>query len=149
MKKKVLKLVAVMVLGLLTIVISGCATHRADLVDAGVVSLERKHTGKVYISRINAYWDGEGFIVNGVVRRRMHSGKQVKTHLDIAILAPNGEILQETRTPDIYIPMRLLPGGLRGSIRGVKQFQVCFPDIPAQGSKVRVVAHSGQHKDKS
>ncbi len=41
MKKKVLKLVVVMVLGMLTVVISGCATNRVDLVDAGVLSLEQ------------------------------------------------------------------------------------------------------------
>jgi hypothetical protein len=40
-EKKVLKLVVVMVLGMLVFVISGCATDRVDLVDAGVLNLEQ------------------------------------------------------------------------------------------------------------
>ena len=35
MEKKVLKSVAIIVLGMLTVVISGCATDRVDLVDTG------------------------------------------------------------------------------------------------------------------
>ena len=38
MKKKVLSLVIAMVFGILTIVISGCATDRVDLADSGVLS---------------------------------------------------------------------------------------------------------------
>ncbi len=75
MEKKVLKLVAVMVLGMLTVVISGCATDRVDLADSGVLSLEQHTTGKVYIARSDAYEDGDGFVVTGVLKRRDTVGK--------------------------------------------------------------------------
>ena len=70
MKKKVLSLVIATVFSSLTIVISGCATDRVDLVDTGVLSLEQHTTGKVYIAWSDAYEDGDGFVVTGVLRRR-------------------------------------------------------------------------------
>lgn len=70
MKKKVLSLVIAMVFGTLTIIISGCATDRVDLVDAGVLGLEQHTTGKVYIAWSDAHKDGDGFVVTGVLRRR-------------------------------------------------------------------------------
>ena len=88
MEKKVLKLVAVMVLGLLTVVISGCATDRVDLVDAGVLNLEQHTTGKVYIAWSDAYEDGDGFVVTGVLRRRDTVGLPIKSHVDITIQSP-------------------------------------------------------------
>jgi len=40
MKKKVLSLVIATAFGILTVIISGCAANRVDLVDSGVLSLE-------------------------------------------------------------------------------------------------------------
>ena len=70
MKKRLLSLVITTVFSSLTIVISGCATDRVDLVDAGVLCLEQHTTGKVYIAWSDAYEDGDGFVVSGVLRRR-------------------------------------------------------------------------------
>ena len=90
MKKKVLKLAAVMVLGMLVFVISGCVTDRVDLVDSGLLSLERHTTGKVYIAWSDAYEDGDGFVVNGVLRRRDTVGLPIKAYVDITIQSPDG-----------------------------------------------------------
>ena len=67
MKKKLLSLVITTIFSSLTIVISGCATDRVDLVDAGVLSLEQHTTGKVYIAWSDAYEDGDGFVVIPIV----------------------------------------------------------------------------------
>lgn len=142
MKKKVLSLVAVMVLGMLSVVISGCATDRVDLVDAGVLSLEQHTTGKVYIAWSDAYEDGDGFVVTGVLRRRDTVGLPIKTHVDVTILSPDGTIIEESHSSDVYVPRRIIGRG-----QSLQRFRVRFPSIPAEGSKVSIVTHSGSHNN--
>jgi len=138
MKKKLLSLVITTIFSSLTIVISGCATDRVDLVDAGVLSLEQHTTGKVYIAWSDAYEDGDGFVVTGVVRRRDTIGRPIKVHVDVTILSPDGKVLDEGRSSDIYIPRRIV-----GRSQSLKRFRVRFPSIPAKGSKVSIVTRSG------
>ena len=142
MEKKVLNLVAVMVLGMLIVVISGCATDRVDLVDAGVLSLEQHTTGKVYIAWSDAYEDGDGFVVTGVLRRRDTVGLPIKTHVDITIQSPDGTIIDESRSSDVNVPRRII-----GRSQSLQRFRVRFPSIPAEGSKVSIVTHSGSHNN--
>ena len=134
MKKKVLSLVIAMVFGTLTIIISGCATDRVDLVDAGVLSLEQHATGKVYIAWSDAYKKGEGFVVTGVLRRRDTVGLPIKAHVDIAILSPDGTIIDESRSSDVYVPRRIIGRG-----QSQQRFRVRFSNIPPQGSLVRLL----------
>ena len=138
MKKKLLSLVIATVFSLLAIVISGCATDRVDLVDTGVLSLEQHTTGKVYIAWSDAYEDGDGFVVSGVVRRRDTAGQPIKVHVDVTILSPDGKVLDEGRSSDIYVPRRIVGRG-----QSLKRFRVRFPSIPAEGSKVSIVTCSG------
>ena len=144
MKNKVLKLLAVMFLGTLTAVIPGCATDRVDLVDTGVLSLGQHTMGKVYIAWSDAYEDGDGFVVTGVVRRRDTVGWPIKVHVDVTILSQDGEVLDEGRSPEIYVPRRIV-----GRSQSLKRFKVRFPSIPAKGSKASIVVHAAQHKEHS
>ena len=137
MENKVLNLAAVMVLGMLSVIFSGCATDRVDLVDAGVLSLEQQTTGKVYIAWSDAYEDGDGFVVSGVLRRRDTVGLPIKVHVDVTILSPDGKMLDESRSSDIYVPRRIVGRG-----QSSKRFKVRFPNIPAEGSKANIVVHS-------
>ena len=137
MKKKVLSLVIAMVFGTLTIIISGCATDRVDLVDAGVLSLEQHTTGKVYIAWSDAHEDGDGFIVTGVLRRRDTVGLPIKAHVDVAILSPDGTVIDESRSSDVYVPRRIIGRG-----QSLQRFRVRFSNIPPPGSSVRLVSHS-------
>ena len=138
MEKKVLSLVIAMVFGILTIVISGCATDRVDLVDSGVLSLEQHTTGKVYIVWSDAYEDGDGFVVTGVLRRRDTVGLPIKVYVDVTILSPDGKVLDEGRSSDIYVPRHIIDRA-----QSLRRFRVRFPSIPAEGSKVSIVTHSG------
>jgi len=122
----------------LAIIISGCATDRVDLVDTGVLSLEQHTTGKVYIAWSDAYEDGDGFVVSGVVRRRDTVGLPIKVHVDVTILSPDGKVLDEGRSSDIYVPRRIVGRG-----QSLKRFSVRFGSIPAEGSKVSIVTRSG------
>ena len=142
MEKKVLKSAAVIVLGMLTVVISSCATDRVDLVDAGVLNLEQHTTGKVYIASSDAYEDGDGFVVTGVLRRRDTVGVSIKTHVDITIQSPDGAIIDESRSSDVHVPRRIIGRG-----QSLPRFRVRFPSIPAEGSKVSIVTHSGSHNN--
>ena len=138
MKKKLLSLVIATVFSSLAIIISGCATDRVDLVDTGVLSLEQHTTGKVYIAWSDAYEDGDGFVVSGVVRRRDTVGRPIKVHVDVTILSPDGKVLDEGRSSDIYVPRRIVGRG-----QSLKRFSVRFGSIPAEGSKVSIVTRSG------
>ena len=138
MKKKLLSLVIATVFSSLAIIISGCATDRVDLVDTGVLSLEQHTTGKVYIAWSDAYEDGDGFVVSGVVRRRDTAGQPIKVHVDVTILSPDGKVLDEGRSSDIYVPRRIVGRG-----QSLKRFSVRFGSIPAEGSKVSIVTRSG------
>jgi len=142
MKKKVLSLVIAMVFGILTVVISGCATDKIDLVDNGMLSLKQHTTGKVYIAWSNAYKEGDDLVVTGVLRRRDTVGIPIKAHVDITIQSPDGTIIDESHSSDVHVPRRIIGRG-----QSLQRFKVRFPSIPAEGSKVSIVTHSGSHKD--
>jgi hypothetical protein len=115
---------------------SGC-NSRNSLVEQGIVSIETKPSKKVKILWMDVYKDGEDIIVYGVVRRRSHTSYPLKTHVDATILSPDGKVLQEAHTSDIYVP-RFVPG------KGInfKRFEIRFPDMPGNFS-VQAVVHSG------
>ena len=145
MKKKVLSLVIATVFSLLTFLLPGCAMNRVNLVDTGKLSLEQHRTGKVYISWSGAYEQDDGFVISGVLRRRDSVGAAIRTHVDVTVLSPDGTILDEARSSDVDVARRI-PGR---SYLSFERFKVRFPDIPATGSSVRVVSHSGRHNDKA
>ena len=138
MQKKILSLVIAMVIGILTLVISGCAANRADLVDKGIVSVETSPSKKVKILWTRVYQDGEDFVVYAVVQRRNHTSYPIRTHVDVTILAPDGKILQEARTPDIYVSRRRPGKGINWT-----RFRVPLSGQPVEGSKANIVVHSG------
>ena len=143
MKKKVSILVIATVFGILTTVISGCAANRVDLVDSGVLSLAQHTTGKVYIAWSGAYEQDDGFVITGVLRRRDHVGLPIKTHVDVTILSADGTILDEARSADVCVSRRITGR----SYLSFERFKVRFPNVPAKGSSVTLVSHSGQHDD--
>jgi hypothetical protein len=131
-------------LGISAIVISGCAEeYRTDLVKSGVLSLEKHSMGQVYIAWTNAYEDGDDFVITGALGRRGRVGGAIKVHVDITILSPDGTILGEARSTDVYVSRRIT--GSR--YLKIERFEVRFPSIPPQGSSVHVISHSGRHDD--
>jgi hypothetical protein len=139
MKSKLLFTAFVVTLSAVSIM-SGCSGSRVSLVDQGIVSVEAKPSKNVGILWTDVYQDGEDIIVYGVVQRRSHTSYPLKTHVDVAILSPDGEVLQEARTPDVYVPRRIPGKGINWN-----RFEVRFPDI-LHNSRVQAVAHSGLHE---
>ena len=118
--------------------LNGCATNWGDLVDSGVLTLEKQAAEKVYIAWSDAYEDGDGFVVTGVLKRRDTVGLSIKTHVDITIQSPDGKVLNEGRSSDVHVPRRIVGKG-----QSFKRFKVRFPNIPVEGSKASIVVHSG------
>lgn len=134
-------LMVVASLSAITAAVSGCATNRVSLVDEGIVSVETVSSDKVRLLWTDVYDDGKDLVVRGVVKRRSYTSYPLKTHVDVAVLSPDGTILQQARSADIYVPSHR-----PGKTVNWKRFEVRFPEIP-QDSKVRMVVHSGRHDE--
>jgi len=126
--KKTVKMMILVMFVLSFGFLAGCATNRVDLVDSGVLTLEKQAAGKVYIAWSDAYEDGDGFVVTGVLRRRDTVGLPIKAHVDITIQSPDGTIIDKSRSPDVYVPRHIIGRG-----QSLKRFRVRFPGIPAEG----------------
>jgi hypothetical protein len=138
MKKKVLSLVIATVFSLLTVLISGCTTNRVDLADTGRINLEQGKMSKVYIAWNSAYEKDDGLMITGVLRRHDHVGIPIRAHVDVYVLSPEGIILDEARSSDVYVSRRITGR----SCQGLERFKVRLPNMPAKQSLVRVVSHS-------
>jgi len=121
MKQKVLGLAGIG-LGVLLVTISGCATNRVSLADAGLVSVETVPSKKVKILWTDVYEDGNDVVVYGVLRRIGHSSSPFNIHVDVTAFSPDGNVLHENRTPEIDVPRRVVGKGVDW-----KRFEVRFP----------------------
>ncbi len=144
MKKRLSATIVALWFSVLPVVISGCGGNLVSLQDKNFVQVETMPSERVKILWTDVYQDGEDILVYGVVQRLSHTSYPIKTHVDITILSPDGTVLQEARTPDIYVPRRIPGKGINW-----ERFQVRLPDIPPQGSRVNMVVHSGSHGDKT
>jgi len=138
MRNRVSSLIAI---GVLTTITSGCVTNRVSLVDENMVSVEKQGNETVEILWTDVYQDGEDTVVYGVIRRRSHTSYPIRTHVDVAIVSPDGTMLQESRTPDIYVARRVPGKGIDWT-----RFNLRVPGVLAQGSKVKMVVHMGSHR---
>ena len=138
-----LKAVTATLLFLVLVVISGCTANRTDLVKNGVLNIEQQATGKVYIAWSDAYKEEDGFVITGVLRRRDHVGSPIKTHVDVTIVSPDGTVLDEGRSSGIYVSRRITGRGYQS----FERFKIRIPNVPAKGSLIRLVSHSGKHDD--
>ncbi len=128
----------------LLVVISACtAANRTDLVKSGVVTIEQQKTGKAYIAWSSAYRQEGDLVITGVLRRRDCVGRAIKTHVDVTIVSPDGTVLDEARSTGTRVSRRITGRGYKS----FERFKVRIPGVPARGSLVRLVSHSGKHGD--
>ena len=119
----------------LAMVLSGCASSPINLVDKGTVFIERVPSRGVYFSRVYVKQDGTELMITGRLKRR--SASPVGTgHIDIAIVGPEGKLLERISTS--YIPKIL--SAKRGKHRG-SRFKVRMTGALPEGSKVRLAYH--------
>jgi hypothetical protein len=123
-------------------VFSGCGTNKVDLVDAGVITMNKTATGKVYVAWSSAREVEDGFEVTGVLRRSDSVGLPIMAYVDVTVVSPDGRIIESARSDAVYVPRRRIGRG-----QSMQRFKVKLPEIPPQGSSVRLVSHSGSHND--
>ena len=128
----------------LILLVAGCTeANRTDIVKSGIVTIEQQRTGKAYIAWSSAYEEKGDLVITGVLRRRDHVGRPIKTHVDVTIVSPDGTVLDEGRSSGIYVPRRITGRGYQS----FERFKIRIPNVPAKGSLVRLVSHSGRHDD--
>lgn len=136
-KVKNVYVLSVLILDMIGFVFSGCTSSRLNLIDNGTFYLEQEPSSNISIFRVHAYLDGDELVINGRVKRRCASFIGVGGHIDIAIVSPEGEILEQVST--FYIP-RIIPRKRAGLISG-SHFEVRLPAVPPAGSTIRVKFH--------
>jgi len=135
MKKKTLKNLFVLMILAACMTVWACASNRANLLKDGKVKLECIPSKSYYISHVDVYQNDDKLVLHGNVKRRCHSDTETG-HVDITIVTPEGEILEQIST--LYKP-RIIP--TRKMHRRTSYFNVCLSTIPPTGSIVRVVYH--------
>jgi hypothetical protein len=122
--------------------IIGCRAPHKSLVDSGIVDLQKQGHGKIHVVWSDAYEDKTGFVVTGVVRRYDRVGLPIKTHVNVAILSPEGTLLNENRSPPMYVPR-----SITGKGQSPQRFAVHFANTPPHGSLIRVTAEGHSSRD--
>jgi hypothetical protein len=123
---------------ILIVIVAGCATDRESLVKSGRITLKKQTTGKVSIAWCDAYEDGDGFLISGVLRRCDTVGLPIKARVDVAVIAPDGRTVEEACSSAICIPRRMI-----GRYNSFNRFKVRFSKMPLHGSLIHLVAVSG------
>lgn len=127
---------------LLVLVSSSCmAENRTDLVKNEAVTIERQRTGKAYIASSSAYEENGELVITGVLRRRDHVGGAIKTHVDVAVVSASGSVTSEASSSDVKVSRRIVGRGYQS----YERFTIRIPSVPAKGSVIRLVSHSGSH----
>lgn len=134
--------IAVLTLVLLAIFSSSCvASNRIDLVKNGTVTIAQERTGKAYISSSSAYEKNGELVITGVLRRRDHLGGPIKTHVDVEIVSAGGVVTGKVSSSDVKVSKRIVGRGYKS----FERFTVRIANVPAKGSVIRLVSHSGSH----
>ena len=117
----------------LAVCLCGCADSLVDLGETGHVTVQAVSGEKTKILWAGVYQDGDDTLIKAALRRRLPTAYPLKTHVDIAVIAPNGEKYLETRTENIYVA-RNIPG--EGPT--VKFFRKHIPGKLPENSTVRI-----------
>ena len=140
MDKRMRSVGLAVVLAASTAYLSGCALGRRDLAREAEVRLVVLHSDQVEIFWTSAYLHGTHVDVAGHVRGAPLAAFPAHGHVDVCALSPDGEVVAEAHTSDIYVP----PYRRRRSASG-RRFHAHLPIALPAGSVVRLAFHSGEH----
>ena len=138
-KKKIFTLTMVAALFM-----SGCSLNSAALTDERTVSIERLHSKVkgIYFHDVHAYRDGNELVISGNVKRRYTSIPGNTGHVDVAIVAPDGKVVESVSAA--YSPKAISKRSHPGS-----HFEVRLPIDLQKGSTVKVAIHENAVSDKT
>ena len=134
---KAIKALPILIILLAGIGFMGCASDRSNLAESGIVYIERMPSSNKSILGVQAFADNDQLVINGRVKRHSASFVDGGGHIDIAVVGPEGDIIEQVSTK--YVP-RIIP---RRKMRGMRgsYFEVRLPDVPPSGSTVRIAYH--------
>lgn len=117
------------------VMITGCASTGADLVDRGEVKLELVHSDYARFHRVSVRQEEGVLNVSGYLYKRFHHKRLDRTgfvwgHVNIEVVSSDGDILQQRST-------RFTRVGLSKS--GKFKFSVRLPGTIPQGGSISVV----------
>jgi hypothetical protein len=133
MRKKPFCLIWILALIVFASGLAGCAFNRVNLVDEGVVRVERVDPETTCVARPAVYQDGDELLIRGSVKCHRFRGFS-RGHIDIAIVSAEGEVLQSLSA--LYYPRIIPRKGGRES-----RFHVTIPLKPTAGAVVRLAFH--------
>lgn len=112
-------------------VAGGCLANRIDLVERGIVTVERKQDRHLQFPWVGVYMEKDEVVVSGSIRRLPLWRVPVRGLVAVQLLGPTGEILEEVEAS--YSPRSIPTKGTRSS-----RFSLQLNTIPPAGSIVRV-----------
>ena len=116
--------------------VSGCTANRINPTNQLSIPLELVPSEDACISRAYAYEDANEFVIYGKVKHRAQNCcDPARGHVDIAVLGPEGTILDVTST--LYSPHNIPKVRSKTS-----RFKVRLPYIPPDGATIRIAHHS-------
>jgi len=126
-------LVLTLIFVITTVLFSGCASNRVNPVKNGTLQVERITPNGVYFSKEFIYEEDGRIVISGTVKSR-NLNKIRGGHVDIAILSPKGDIIQQSNTV-------VGTGRLKQLRKHGARYKLTLSTIPPPGSTIRVVYH--------
>jgi hypothetical protein len=118
----------------------GCA-GKTNLLKEGFFEVEKNSPSGIRFSNVKVYEEESGLYVEGKLNRTF-----VRTsypgHVDIALIAPDGEIIEATSVKN-KLPF------IGRSKRTTSSYKALFRSIPPEGSTIRVVFHRKEFNNTS
>lgn len=119
-----------------TLIVTGCATTRENIADAGKVTVEAIDSQRTEVANVRVYEEAGEVIVTGKLRRKGFFTYAGEGHVDITIVGSDGQTIQQVS--HMYAPhhiTRFQSGSFKVRIPG---------DLPEK-STIRVAHHPGHH----
>ncbi len=132
MSKLNLKTIMYFALIITVFLIGGCGGP-TNLIKTGVYGVEESSPSGIIFSQITAYQDKDDFVVSGKLKR-LYTSKSYPGHVDIAIIAPNGDIIETTSVKN-KMPFNIV------SRRKFSSFKAKFNTTPPEGYQIHVSFH--------
>ena len=121
----------------LALALASCGVHRIDLAESNIVKLEQVGSEGLDIDTSIFENDGD-LVISGRMKRGPLDQRPIPGHIDIAIVAPSGEVLAS-----IQVNLEKLRGRRHGS--DLILFRTEISGVPPQNSVVRVNYHPDRH----
>jgi len=133
MKTNNIRFMSLLVLIFAAGILFGCAAGKVNLVEQGTVVIERVPSRNISVAEVYAYQYEDSMVIQGKVKRQYSSG-YIGGHVDIAIISPKGDILEQEST-------FFLPRGRKQKRKREASFSVRISSPPPRGSTIRAAYH--------